>query len=172
MKTFSMRAFPENRTLVWGIVITYLAVVLVVVVIFLMNQDQQSARTARLLVTLILIPLLAPLFGILWLLSWPVTVSIGNGQLVVWDRKRGQLVMRLTDIGHARVVDQSRRLEIYDHSRVLRFRVTPFLKAKVPDELLSWLQATMPHRATEQRRVAPRASFVDRFVDFPPPGMY
>ncbi|MDO5068289.1 MAG: hypothetical protein Q4D96_13510 [Propionibacteriaceae bacterium] len=169
MQSFSVRVKPTNPALFWGVVIGYVVVVAVVAVILAMTVLDLPKGRNRLELALIVIPLILPLFPIMWLMGRKRDILVGPGVLALGDGRQELTRIGFHEIAHARMVGQQRKLEVYDHARQLRMVVDPIFSTRATDHVLGILCANLPHRVQERTGHAGRVSFPERYVDFAPP---
>lgn len=169
MQSFRVRVNPSNKTLYWSIIIGYVVLVIVVAVFLAMNVLDLPRGRNRLELALIVVPLILPLFGIMWLMGGRCDIQIGQGMLAAGTGQQ-QARIGFHEIGHARMTGQQHKLEIYDHAQQLRLVVDPMFPSSVPDHVLRTLCAALPHQMQERSGRRGRVTFVERFINFAPPG--
>ena len=169
MKTVKFRVGNPIKWLSPLIVTVYL---IGVVLLCIQNFDYLSFLTggSRFLFLLVMAPVIAPLFLLLWLLSPVRQVRMGEGRLVLaWgDDELGQITY--PEIAHMRITGIGQQLDIFDRAGVLRLHIEP-LKGYYSNksaEILDFMRTQLPHLENKVEKKKGQNNYVERYVDFPP----
>ena len=169
MKTVKFRVGNPIKWLSPLIVTVYL---IGVVLLCIQNFDYLSFLTggSRFLFLLVMAPVIAPLFLLLWLLSPVRQVRMGEGRLVLaWgDDELGQITY--PEIAHMRITGIGQQLDIFDRAGVQRLHIEP-LKGYYSNksaEILDFMRTQLPHLENKVEKKKGQNNYVERYVDFPP----
>ncbi len=115
----------------------------------------------------LLVFLLAPLFGILFLMSRKRELHIGQGQLVVTDGRSELQRFMLRDIGQVSITTQRRHLTFYDRmgNQIAVFK--PYIGAKHAERAVDFLRTQLPHFENQQQVGRGQNIVTNRHIVFP-----
>ena len=174
MKTVKFRVGNPIKWLSPLIVTVYL---IGVVLLCIQNFDYLSFLTggSRFLFLLVMAPVIAPLFLLLWLLSPVRQVRMGEGRLVLaWgDDELGQITY--PEIAHMRLTGRNRCLDVFDHAGVNRIHIEPAVfwrnarNTTSTTAIIDFMRTQLPHVEKSVEQGKGQAAYVERYIDcFPP----
>lgn len=167
MKSFTIRVASPAWLSVTVSVIYVGVLIALVVAYFQFFMDLTDG--IRGLVVFVAAVLLAPLFGILWLLCPTRVLEIGNGELMLTDGRVQLTRIALSDIAHVQVTEPRRFFQLYDRMGGLRMDLRPYGTANEIDKAVDYLRTQLPHLENQESTQKGQVRFVNRYVDFPPP---